>query len=116
MATMIRASCTECGDVELTTHDLHVRVCTEGDHSTYVFTCPSCNMSVVKPAEQRIVELLIASGVRLTRWSPPAELLEPRAGAPIDHDDLIDFHSLLRRDDWFEGLAALVDVDLPRTP
>jgi hypothetical protein len=116
MATMIRASCTDCGDVELTTHDVHVRVCTERDLSTYVFTCPSCGMSVVKPAEQRIVELLIASGVRLTRWTPPAELLEPRSGAPIDHDDLIDFHALLRHDDWFAQLSALVDLELgPRT-
>jgi hypothetical protein len=113
MATMIRASCTDCGDVELTTHDVHVRVCTDGDHSTYVFRCPTCQMSVVKPAEQRIVDLLVASGVRLTRWTPPAELFERRLGAPIDHDDLIDFHALLAQDGWFDQLLTL-DRDADR--
>lgn len=107
MATMIRASCSECGDVELTTRDLQVRVCLHDDTSTYVFRCPSCQIPVVKPAEQRVVDLLIASGVALETWSLPGELFEPRGGgAPIDHDDLIEFHALLETDDWFEQLLS----------
>jgi hypothetical protein len=111
MATMIRASCTECGDVELTTRDVRVRVCVDAGQSTYVFRCPTCQMPVVKPAEQRVVDLLIASGVALDRWTMPAELAEVRTGEPITHDDLIDFHRLLRADDWFDQLQSSVEAD-----
>ena len=106
MATVIKASCHDCGDVELAVHDLEVRVCTTDAQGTYVFRCPSCLMSVAKPAEQRVVEMLVASGVSLVEWDLPAELFEHRAGAPISHDDLIDFHHLLQDDDWFDALVA----------
>ena len=104
MATVIKASCHDCGDVELAIDDLagaglH-RATTQG---SYVFRCPTCQMSVVKPAEQRIVDLLVASGVELIEWRLPAELFEAHEGAPISHDDLIDFHRLLQQDDWFDA-------------
>lgn len=109
MATVIKASCHECGDVELAVRDLSVRVCSEAEHGSYVFRCPTCQMSVVKPAEQRIVDLLVASGVELIQWRLPAELFEEHNGDPITHDDLIDFHHLLREDDWFSTLASALD-------
>jgi hypothetical protein len=109
MAT-IRASCSDCGDVELTTSDVHVRVCTLDNQGTYLFRCPSCSMTVVKPAEARTIDLLVASGVSYEAWSPPRELLEPRGtGAPITHDELIDFHHLL--DDDTEVWQALTALD-----
>ena len=52
-------------------------------------------MAVVKPAEPRIVDLLVASGVELSTWRLPAELYEPQFGPRINHDDLLDFHHLL---------------------
>jgi hypothetical protein len=107
MATVIKASCHECGDVELRVDDLEVRICTQSEQQTYVFRCPACQMSVVKPAEARVVDLLVASGVSLIEWELPAELFEPRFGMPISHDDLIDFHRLLQDDGWFEDLLAL---------
>jgi hypothetical protein len=107
MATVIRASCSDCGDVELTTTDLRVRVCDHDEQGSYVFRCPSCRMSVVKPAEQRIVNLLVASGVRLETWALPGELFELHQGEPICHDDLIDFHRLLQTEDWFRQLTPL---------
>lgn len=107
MATVIKASCHDCGDVELKVDDLLVRVCTTDTQGTYVFRCPTCHMSVSKPAEPRIVDLLVASGVELVEWSMPAELNEPHQGAPISHDDLIDFHRLLQGDAWFDALADL---------
>jgi len=106
MATVIKASCQDCGDVELGVGDLRVRVCSVDELSTYVFRCPTCRMSVVKPAEPRVVDLLVASGVRLEHWDPPAELFEPHPGEPLTHDDLIDFHRLLEQPDWFERLTA----------
>ena len=104
MATVIKASCQDCGDVELGVSDLRVRVCLEREHGSYVFTCPACQMSVSKPAEPRIVDLLVASGVQLIEWQLPAVLFEPRGGDPITHDDLIDFHRLLQSDSWFTQL------------
>ena len=98
MAT-IRASCSDCGDVELTTADVRVRVCTADNQGTYSFRCPICAMTVVKPAEPRTVDLLVASGVAYTTWSPPLELSEPRGtGVAFTHDDLLDFHALLADD------------------
>lgn len=107
MATVIKASCYECGDVELGVAELSVRVCTEDTQSSYVFRCPTCQMSVAKPAERRIVDLLVASGVELVEWRLPAELFEPHGGQAISHDDLIDFHHLLQSDGWFDSLTAL---------
>lgn len=97
MAT-IRASCSDCGDVELTTADVHVRICDDTDAGTYAFRCPFCQMMVVKSAEPRTIDLLIASGVGFSTWSLPAELYETHIGEPINHDDLLDFHDLLQDD------------------
>lgn len=104
MATRIRASCAECGDVELRVDDVQVRVCADDNAGTYVFRCPSCTMAVVKDAEPRVVDLLVASGVEVTRWALPAELAERKGGAAFTHDDLLDFHHVLQDDSWFERL------------
>jgi len=107
MAT-IRASCPVCGDVELTTPDVTVRVCAEDNHGSYHFRCPRCAMTVTKEAEARIVDLLVSSGVRLEVWTLPLELLERPVGAPLTHDDLLAFHELLEGDAWFAQVEALV--------
>ena len=96
MATRIRASCDDCGDVELRVDDVDVRVCIDDNAGTYVFRCPSCDMAVVKDAEPRVVDLLLASGVEMTAWTMPAELPERRAGPAFTHDDLLDFHDAAR--------------------
>ncbi len=106
MAT-IRASCNTCGDVEVTSRDVTVRVCRDDNAGTYSFPCPTCAAVVLKAAEPRIVELLVASGVRLVTWSLPAELSERHTGEPIDHDDLLDFHALLQTDGWMETLHRM---------
>lgn len=107
MAT-IRASCPDCGDVEFTTRDVQVRVSAPDGSGTYAFCCPGCAVTVVKAAETRTIDLLLASGVALaTPEVAPAEIDErPYFEDPITHDDLLDFHHLLHRDDsWFEALA-----------
>ena len=106
MAT-IRASCTDCGDVELTTADVHVRVCTADNQGTYTFRCPTCHMAVVKNAEPRTVDLLVASGVSYSTWSPPLELTESHPDEPLTHDDLLDFHALLETDGWMDDLHRM---------
>ncbi len=106
MAT-IRASCPDCGDVEFTTRDVQVRVSAPDGSGTYAFSCPGCEVTVVKAAESRTIDLLVASGVAMAPGEPPAEVQErPIFDDPITHDDLLDFHQLLHRDDsWFRFLA-----------
>ena len=72
----VRASCPTCGDVELTTREVQVQVCSATDEGTYSFLCPSCRLIVNKPAEQRVVELLVSAGVKVVNWDLPAELSE----------------------------------------
>lgn len=107
MAT-IRASCPTCGDIELTSRDVSVQVCASNNQGSYAFRCPECTIAVSKLAEQRIVDLLVSSGVRLSVWSLPAELEEPREGAAFCYDDLLEFHKLLQEDGWFERLTQPV--------
>jgi hypothetical protein len=68
-------------------------------------------MAVTKPADPRIIDLLVSSGVRLSVWQLPAELSEPREGPPISYDDLLDFHFELQRDGWFDRMASRAEVD-----
>ena len=110
MAT-IRASCEDCGDVELTTADVRVRVCINDNRGEYSFRCPVCEMTVVKAAEPRTIDLLVASGVAMDTWSLPAELEETKMGRPISHDDLLEFHDQLHDDPtWAAALEHLHDV------
>ena len=107
--TTIRATCPTCGDVELTTKDVTVRVCAADNSGSYSFQCPSCRMMVAKDAEPRIVDLLVSSGVTMLVWQLPAELFEARGGEPLTWDDLLDFHDILKGDGWFEQVVAQVD-------
>lgn len=105
MAT-IRATCPTCADVELTTRDLRVQVCSDTNQGSYTFRCPTCRMAVSKQAEARIIDLLVSSGVRMQVWRLPAELSEPKVGLPFSWDDVLEFHDLLQRPDWFEQLLG----------
>ncbi len=110
---IIRASCPDCGDVELTSRDVTVRVNSETNEGSYAFQCPDCQVAVAKPAEGRIIDLLVSSGVELFVWTPPAELREERTGPPINYDDLLKFHYDLQAEGWFERLrATAVDRDV----
>jgi hypothetical protein len=117
VATRIRASCADCGDVELRVDDVQVRICADDNAGSYVFRCPRCDMAVVKDAEPRVVDLLLASGVAMTTWSLPAELDERRADGPaFTHDDLLDFHDALDGDDWFDRLLQSAGDDTATPP
>ena len=86
-----------------------MQVCATNNQGSYAFRCPECMLAVSKMAEQRIVDLLVSSGVRLSVWSMPAELEEPREGAPITYDDLLEFHYELQQDGWFDRLTDSVN-------
>ncbi len=103
---IIRASCPECGDVELTSRDVTVRVNSTTNEGSYAFQCPECQLAVSKAAEPRIIDLLVSSGVELYVWTLPAELLEPRVGPTITYDDLLTFHYDIQKDNWLEHLMS----------
>ena len=105
MAT-IRASCPTCGDVELTSADVTALVCSTTNEGSYAFRCPTCEIVVTKPAEPKVVDLLVSTGVRLSVWQLPAELSEPKSGPPISYDDLLAFHFELQREGWFDRLLS----------
>ncbi|HZQ27841.1 MAG TPA: hypothetical protein VFA94_09090 [Acidimicrobiales bacterium] len=107
MAT-IRATCPTCGDVELTTREVRVLLCSNTNEGSYAFKCPACRLAVSKPAEPRVVDVLVSSGVRLSVWHLPAELSEPKVGAPIGYDDLLTFHEELQQDGWFDRVLDMV--------
>ena len=104
---IIRATCQDCGDVEMTTADVWVRICDDDNSGTYSFRCPCCTNVVVKPAEAHIVDLLVASGVAWSTWSRPLELRDRPDGDTFTYDDLIDFHHELDSEDWFSRLSQL---------
>jgi len=107
--TAIEATCTSCGVVWLSPGEIEVRVCVDLQTSAYTFRCPECGLPAAKPANDRVVEFLTSVGASLEVWYLPEELREPRpGGAPIGHDDLLDFHLLLQQRDWFERLEELV--------
>jgi hypothetical protein len=60
-------------------------------------------MTVVKAAEHRTIDLLVASGVHVATWQLPAELSERPDGPVLTHDDLLEFHHLLYDDVRFRA-------------
>jgi len=85
---------------------MRVEVCSDTNQGSYSFSCPACGMAVSKQAEPRIIDLLVSSGVRMRVWRLPAEMGELKAGRPISWDDVLAFHDLLQRSDWFEQLLG----------
>ena len=118
--TTIKATCPTCGEVGLTPQEVQLRVDrTGGPDSFYAFTCPRCRGLVRKPANDRVIRLLVSGGVPVLGTDDPEDLPQaaedrspsPRhSGLPITRDDLLDFHTLLASPDWFQSLERLVDA------
>lgn len=93
--TTIKASCPMCGEVELTDHDIDLRVCSHAPLSYYAFICPGCRDEVRKPADDHVVSLLMSGGVTAHVWEVPKEAMEPHTGPALTYDDLLDLHQAL---------------------
>jgi hypothetical protein len=104
--TRIRATCPTCAEVELRGTDVALKVCTQPERSFYSFTCPACVMTVVKPADERVIRLLVSGGLTPDYWEPPAELLERHDGPVVGYDDLLDLHLLLESGQFWARLEA----------
>ena len=104
--TTIKATCPGCGEVDLTAEDILLRIGGPALNNTYGFSCPDCGDYVEKPADDRIVRLLLSGGVMPMLVHVPAEALEVHDGPPLSYDDLLSFHETLERDDWFDQLMG----------
>lgn len=115
--TRIRASCPECGEVDLRPDEVTLHVVRGGDGalsigSSYRFLCPACDELVTKPADERIATLLRSGGVATEETAGtgadrrPRHPEDPPGGPPLGYDDLLDLHLLLAGDDWFARLLA----------
>ena len=104
--TTIRATCPTCGEVGLTPDEIELRVDSSGGQDAYyAFPCPTCLCVIRKPADDRIVRLLASGGVPVLEM---AKADSRSTGPAFTHDDLLDFHTMLRTDDWFPRLESLV--------
>lgn len=67
-AVLFTAACPDCrARFELTAGALRLVIGASDRTTFYSFTCPECEVSVRKPAGERIVELLTGGGVRTLR-------------------------------------------------
>lgn len=61
--TTIKTTCSQCGDIHLTPGDLALELNPEEEAGTYRFTCPTCAIEQRRPANARVVSVLLATGV-----------------------------------------------------
>ena len=90
--TTIRTTCTTCGDVELTTSDVGLEISAGADEGRYRFDCPFCGTTQRRPASQRVVSVLLATGVAydVLPTDPITEdEIEAFALAMRDEEDLV---------------------------
>lgn len=95
--TTIRTTCDRCGDVELTTADIALELASSGTTGSYRFECPFCIMVQRRPANNRVVSILLATGVRY-------EIMD--ASGPITDDEIETFARALDREDWFSQITT----------
>lgn len=109
--TTIKATCPTCGEVSLTPDDIELRVGDDRVDGFYGFCCPDCAAEVRKPADRRIVSMLVTGGVPalpISLYREPVRLCDRFDHPALTPDDLLDFHQLLQTEGWFD--RVLVDI------
>lgn len=73
--TTIKTTCSICGDVELKPADLVLELDPSEEEGTYRFNCPECSALERRPANARVVSVLLATGVtyQIVRTDPITE-------------------------------------------
>lgn len=93
--TTIKSTCSRCGDVKLEPVDLALELDPTEQSGTYRFNCPTCEHVQRRPANARVVSVLLATGVayEVVRHDP---ITEDEIGAfanALDED--LDFVSMI---------------------
>lgn len=95
--TTIKTTCHRCGDVHLTPGDLALELEPARDEGHYRFDCPICAETQRRPANARVVSVLMATGVAY-------EIIDHR---PITEDEIQAFAQALETEpDPFRLLAG----------
>jgi hypothetical protein len=95
--TTIKTTCTWCGDIQLTPADLALELDPKQDEGSYRFVCPHCETLQRRPANPRVVSVLLATGVTY-------EVIYPD---PITEDEIAAFAAALDREpDLFRLLTS----------
>lgn len=102
----IRATCPDCGDVDLTVDRLRAQLCVTDNRGSYAFRCPGCETEVERPADPGVVDLLVSAGVELSVWKRADEDGASHSGPAFTWDDVLSLHDELERPDWIERLVA----------
>lgn len=91
--------------MDLAPDEMSLFVAPSGDRGSYSFTCPECSREVDRPANRKIVALLVAAGVEtmpMPRGAvldlPPEDRSPDPDAQPFTLDDLIELHFLLQDD------------------
>jgi hypothetical protein len=112
---IIKTTCPSCGEIDLTAEKVQLRIALGGTGSSYAFDCPRCSDRIHKPADSRVVQLLISGGVapeilaettgdadRTAKVAtardahPTRTHVASRPSTPaITYDDLLEFHNEL---------------------
>lgn len=62
--TTIKARCPACDEVEIPDVEVWLQVCRNVPSlSQFGFRCPACHLPVTKPADNRVISLLLSAGV-----------------------------------------------------
>jgi hypothetical protein len=61
--TTIKTTCSRCGDIHLTPDDVALELRPGGKEGDYCFKCPTCTAEQRRPANSRVVSVLLATGV-----------------------------------------------------
>lgn len=61
--TTIKTTCSACGDVELAADELLLELTPMEATGRYSFDCPFCESNQYRPANERVVSILLAVGV-----------------------------------------------------
>lgn len=94
--TAIRATCPDCGPVDLRPGDLELTLATATDHARYGFDCPACRVHVSKYADPDAIAALMGVGV----------VIHPALPAALTTADLTKFCQALTLNDDLADVAA----------
>jgi hypothetical protein len=105
--TTIRTNCPTCGEVDMSPEAVLLSVRDIAGEGSYRFSCPECRNTVEKPADRKVVALLLSAGVELDEERERAAASEIETsvyeerpdGPPFTVDDVITFHFLLEDDE-----------------
>lgn len=103
----IKASCPQCGQVELTPADVSLVVYDDAELSYYSFDCEGCDQEVRKHADDYVISLLTSGGVVARVENVPLEAAEDKSGEPLTYDDLLEFALELGTTDYLAGVDNL---------